>query len=774
MGTVYLARDLALGRLAALKLLSDELDSGQREWLVAEGRESARLQHPAIATFYEAGESSGRTFLAMEYVRGQTLKRRLERGPLPPLEAISIVADLLAALGHAHFAGILHRDVKPGNVMLTADRGAKLLDFGLAKQVGTPELGRLPGRAASGVDLQTLTLLAEEGAIVGTPGYMSPEQVSGTALDVRSDLFAIGAVLSEALTGRAAFPGATAAERLVAVLEPGPQPAEFDALMPGLGVVLAKALARDRESRYATAAQFMAGLEQLDGGAAGKRSDPSVAVLDLRNRSKLSGDDWIERGLADSLAESLGRVSGISVVPRMEVLRASTSGRDEDPDRGAIELGYRLGCRMALTGEFEREGDLVRVAMRLLDVATERCVASAEDRDTLEHLFDLRDRLCVQLVPHMSAGGPPTPLANCLLGATPAAPRVEAYEWHIRAERLRFSLQKGASDQARDFYERAVQLDPTFAPPLAGLAWLNAFLYTHTGSVRDLETGADYARRAIQLDPHSAVACVSLGYALWRLGNPEEGYAWAAQAMERGDPWAFYFGGTMLFEMGRLEGALRIEQRAVEVLPTHGYAWLCLGSLQVELGRLEEGAWCFRRAIEIERQGGVSPTPGAAIYLGECLRRLGRLEEARAECMAGIATAERSDHNHRDVFRGMGLLALGRTALDQADRDGACAAFNQAGEHARGRRQMSTGGHILVQALAGLARASLDEASFEKGLQIFDQRGDLDFGFGLLLRDGTTLHALAEAAHAVGREEQARELFERSRTVELRWRGLEG
>ena len=193
MGEVFLARDLVLGRPAAIKLLAQPVDADLRSRLRREAEACARLQHPAIATFYEAGDDGGSVFLAMEYVAGETLRDRLQRGPLPLPQAIALTACLLEALNHAHAAGVLHRDIKPENVMVTADGLAKLLDFGIARLLGPQEADEKS---------RTATALTQAGAVVGTVGYMSPEQLKGQPLDERSDLFAIGAVLYEMLSGK--------------------------------------------------------------------------------------------------------------------------------------------------------------------------------------------------------------------------------------------------------------------------------------------------------------------------------------------------------------------------------------------------------------------------------------------------------------------------------------------------------------------------------------------------------------------------------------------
>ena len=226
MGQVFLAEDVALGRNVALKILPDSFSPALRERLFREAWASARVQHPAIATFYEAGEADGVAFVAMEYVDGWTLKDEIEKGPIPTQRAVTLISRLLESLAHAHSAEILHRDIKPANIMCTKGDGAKLLDFGLARHaeqldgssnhsktelpadaVCEETLEFAPDTSASGSrQLDSLDGLTRHGAILGTLGYMSPEQLSGSAVDVRTDIFAVGAVLHEMLAGQPAFP----------------------------------------------------------------------------------------------------------------------------------------------------------------------------------------------------------------------------------------------------------------------------------------------------------------------------------------------------------------------------------------------------------------------------------------------------------------------------------------------------------------------------------------------------------------------------------------
>jgi tetratricopeptide (TPR) repeat protein len=272
MGEVFRAHDLALGREAAVKVLPRRVRPELRRRLVLEAEAASRLQHPGIATFFEAGDDKGETYIAMEFVRGETLRSRLRRGALAVEESLAVAGCLLGALAHAHAAGLLHRDIKPENVMLIGPRSAKLLDFGLAcapAGAGTPAAGEAePG---------------EQSAFLGTVGYMSPEQVTGEPLDARSDLFQVGVVLYESLTGHPAFRGSDPYERLAATVACAVDlsPLHGGGLPDGLRLIVERALARERDRRYADAMAFLRDLAALAaGGAAGaarSRSDEVVA-----------------------------------------------------------------------------------------------------------------------------------------------------------------------------------------------------------------------------------------------------------------------------------------------------------------------------------------------------------------------------------------------------------------------------------------------------------------------------------------------------------------
>jgi len=257
MGEVYLAEDTQLGRRVAIKFLSPELVADERanKRLVKEARAAATLDHPNICSVYEVGEADGRSFIAMQYLEGETLDSKLRRKPLELKESLTIASQVADALAEAHSQGIIHRDIKPANIMITSRGQAKVMDFGLARVIA----GAVESEA------KTKSLLTTPGTILGTVPYMSPEQVRGESLDARSDIFSLGVVLYEMLSGRQPFASESAAATVSAILTHEPPPlARFTRVAPAeLERIVVKALTKDREERYQTAKDLLSDLGRL-------------------------------------------------------------------------------------------------------------------------------------------------------------------------------------------------------------------------------------------------------------------------------------------------------------------------------------------------------------------------------------------------------------------------------------------------------------------------------------------------------------------------------
>src|SRR5262249_16689445 len=238
-----------------------------------------------------------------------------------------------------------------------------------------------------------------------------------------------------------------------------------------------------------------------------------------------------------------------------------------------------------------------------------------------------------------------------------------------------------------------------------------------------------------------------LGYSLTRLGRPDEGFEQEMRAMEL-DPalsYAPYFAAFCRFQAGRREDALGLFQRAVEIDPRHGFAWLGVGWTHLELSHMAEARWCLEQCLALEGESERGPTAGVGGYLAECLRRSGDLAGARAASLQGLEAVERSDFMYRDTFRAVCLCALGRTALEEGDTAAAQAAFTQAVAHLRGRPRALGGGHLLVQALAGLARTEATEETLNQARDLFARRDGYDFSLMWACTDDVTLLELSRA-----------------------------
>jgi serine/threonine protein kinase/tetratricopeptide (TPR) repeat protein len=745
MGTVYRAEDLRLGRSVAVKLLhQSEGDAELRARLVREARAASSLRSSGIASIYDIGEHEGAPFIVMELVEGESLAARLARGPLPAAEAVDVAMQVADALDEAHRRGVVHRDIKSANIMLDERSRVKVLDFGLAKFLEPGTGGKDETIARS---LQTVA-----GSILGTFAYMSPEQALGRPADARADLFSLGVVLYELLTGRLPFDGPSAVAILDATLHQQPLPPTRLApgLPPILDAIVLKALAKDAAYRYQSARELYIDLRNVvldlsshrsvvpgsgatgasthwsgtlpPGGAPGARTgECAVAVLSFSNITGEPADEWIGQGIAETLTTDLKNVRGLQVIGRaqlFDVLRAMGAAAPgaTGHDRLSIEVGRRVGASAVVAGGYQRSGPLLRITAQLVDVDTGRIERTVKMDGRVEEIFDLQDRLVYELSEGLRLRLNDSEIEAIAQDETSS---LEAYETFSRGLLNLRTASPDAVDLAIAQFEQALALDPNYAN-----AWASLGNALHTKgmflAMPDLTfKGIDALRRAIALDPRLSQAHYQLGNAYTNIGHHEEAIASIREAL-RLDPsnagahsalGRAYWYGNGQFD----EGIVELEH-AVRLNPEAGYAWLQLSLLYSLTGRSEEGEQAARRAVELQERT-VSGTEGLQVVgahsrLGYALYRQGRFDEAIEAFERELAFLASSDHALRqrmtiEVQQKLGAAYFRKGNRVEADRhfERARTAFNE--RLARGADDPATRYYVAaLHALRGDAAAA--------------------------------------------------------------------
>ncbi len=599
MGEVYVALDTKLDRRVALKLLPDKL-AGDADWLERfrrEARTVAALNHPNIVTLYSIEEADGRHFLTMELVEGETLDRAIRFGKVAPAKVHEVALALAEALATAHKAGVVHRDLKPTNIMVDGDQRLKILDFGLAK--------RARGALGDEPPDEVTELMTRPGTVMGTIRYMSPEQARGLEATTASDIFSLGIILYELATGKAPFVGRDSTERLAALLRDKPRPIrELNPQIPELlAATIERCLEADPERRFGSADDLVAELrapsEALPGPAAAEHQSASIAVLPFHDLSPEKDQEYFCDGLAEELIGALSKVPALKVIARSSAFRFRTEQRD------VREIAEALGVESVLEGSVRKAGNRVRISIRLIDAKDGRQLWSETFDRELVDVFGIQEDIARRVVEELALEFDP---GSTMIKAAPAvgSASVEAYNLYLRGRHAWNKRTPAALADSLRMFQQAIELDPALAAAWVGVADAYALLGTYGAQAPRLvmPRAAAAAQRALEIAPKLAGPRAALGYVQsvhdWQWEAGERNFREAIRLNASNATAHQWFALANLVPRGRFELAEKLLRRATELDPLAPAVTISVGLVHYFSRRFDIAKATMEEALALE------------------------------------------------------------------------------------------------------------------------------------------------------------------------------
>jgi serine/threonine protein kinase len=652
MGVVYKAEDTKLKRTVALKFLPAELthipevhDRFMREALAA-----AALDHPNICTVYEFDQAEDTNFISMAYVEGQSLRKQIESGPLELEEALRITTQVAEGLKTAHKKGIIHRDIKSANIMVTENKQAKIMDFGLARMAGT-------------------TLLTQEGAAMGTIAYMSPEQARGDKVDHRTDIWSLGVVLYEMLTGKLPFQGEHEQAVIYSVLKEKPEP--IPDLKPDIPAsieqMVKKALEKDPDKRYQQAEELLDDLKSISAGivpeeiktrlrkeklrkkkraflyagAAGlviilavlgftlfkppPETIDSIAVLPLENLTGDAEKEYFADGATDELIGQLAQISGLR-----RVISRTTVMKYKKTEKSLSEIAQELSVDAVVEGSVQQAGDMVRIQVRLIDAYPEEhnLWAKTFERPMTNVLVMYNEM--ARAIADNSQINLTTQEETRLTGTRQVNP--QAYEAYLKGMSHLYKFTPPELDAALHYFEQALETDPDYTLAFTGISWV-WIGRQQMGLVIPSEAtpkAKEAAQRALELDDT----------------EPEVHYTWAC--IKTWSDWDW-------------EGGEQAFKRALELKPNHAETLVYYSNLLCYMDRLDEALAMAEQAMELDPLNSVIMTISVSVF--EYLRRFDDVIEL---CQNALQTSPHDPVGHNGLWGSYYMKGMYEESLESA------------------------------------------------------------------------------------------------------------
>jgi adenylate cyclase len=625
MGIVYKAHDTKLDRTVALKFLPPHLSASEleRTRFIQEARTAAALNHPNVCAIIDVNEFSDtdsgkkQSFIVMEYIDGKTLRALVEdnRGaPLPVKDVLTYIAQIAEGLGKAHEKGIIHRDIKSENIMLTSEDGKlKIMDFGLARLPGTERLTRA-------------------GSTLGTLSYMSPEQTKGLNADQRSDIWSLGVVSYELLTGELPFKSEhEAALMYVIANEEPPPPSALDRKIPqAVDTVILKMLTKEASARYQTVPELLKDLEHLRseiGKAAGSTKKKAIAVLPFDNISSDKENDYFSEGLTEELIANLTRLKEMRVISRTTTMQYKGTKKD------IKTIGRELGARYIMEGSVRKFQDNLRITAQLIDVENDEQLWAETYKGKLEDVFDIQEQVSKQIVDALMVK---LTTSEKIVLTKRATLNAEAFDCNLRARNFLYRRTKNSINFSIQLFQRATELDPRYAAAYAGLGEAYASLYQDVErNELWLDRAIEYSLKALMYDSSLPEAYAALGLAYYNKRSFDEAVTASRKAIEL-DPNNFigyWILGRIFHGTDRDREAVDMLEKVVQLNPDF---YSVYGDLQIVYARLGEKDLyqkILHTALDVYARY-LSQHPDDArghMYYATDLAQVGRIDAAKSE-----------------------------------------------------------------------------------------------------------------------------------------------
>ena len=643
MGEVYLANDTKLDRKVALKVLPSEVGDDTEDRVrrfVQEAKAASALNHPNILTIYEIDEVDSEQFIATEFIDGHTLRDRIRRGALTPLEALEVGIQIASALSATHSVGIIHRDIKPDNIMLRHDGIVKVLDFGLAKLTRERETPDTDSLAPTERFINTAA-----GMVLGTANYMSPEQARGLELDARTDIWSLGCVVYEMISGKQAFHGPTSIDVMSGILSFEPE-----SLLPHLPDgprelerVVARALRKDREERYQTVKDFLIDLKDLkrdletssqrflttrSSGSMAAESVPekSIAVLYFENMSSEKDSDYFCAGMTEDIITDLSKIQELKVVSRTDVLPF------RNKEVNTRHVGDALRVNYILDGSVRKSGNRIRITAQFISVRDGYQLWAERFDRQVEDIFDLQNEVSQKIVDALKVSL--TETERQLLAQKPTDD-LRAYDFYMRGRELLYLKGRRNTENAIKMFENAVAIDPRFASAYAGLAEAYSSMYEwYDSNSTWLSKAIEMNQQALELEPASLDAKFGIAMVYFHHRRFAESKRTIDEILQENTE--FYPGhirlGIIAELSGDVETALKHYQRAAQLKPYDEEAYIFLTGIYKRLADVTAADDAALKVIEITSRKLEASLDDIIVMsrLAEAYARFGSREEAGA------------------------------------------------------------------------------------------------------------------------------------------------